>query len=456
MAAIFAVYAAVLIGIGFLFRGSVRSREQTYLAGRKLSSPIVAVSLSATAIGGSATVALASFVHSHGLSGVWLDLPLGLALITGGFLLARKIRATGCLSLPQIGGRLYGGGFRLSVAVLVAMAEVAWFALLLRAAAPFLRGITSLPESVCMVITALIFLCYTLMGGQTAVAWTDLLQLLLVLGAGLILPALAVLRRTDWLAGLPDGSLAFPTGSGLDLPAVFGLLAMIGLPGLVGGDVYGKILSARDVSTARRGTVAAGAVKIFSAALVAVIALGGRVLFPESGGDGLLADVIEVVMSPWLASLAFLAFLAAMMSSADSVLLTGTTIVDVDLLPSGKNRLSHRIRFSLTAGALGAAGLVLAMLSTGIVELLKWAYTVFAAGAPLPVLAGLCNKRRVQGPWAVSSLLGGGATAVAAKLVGAQQAVLYGLLVSALLITLGRFSKNSKNPPLGSQARSAW
>lgn len=441
MAAIFAVYAAVLIGIGFLFRGSVRNREQTYLAGRKLSSPIVAVSLSATAIGGSATVALASFVHSHGLAGVWLDLPLGLALVTGGFLLARKIRATGCLSLPQIGGRLYGGGFRLAVAALVAMAEVAWFALLLRAAAPFLRGITSLPESVCMVIIALTFLCYTLMGGQTAVAWTDLLQLLLVLGAGLIIPALAVLRRTDCLAGLPDGSLSFPTGSGLDLPAVFGLLAMIGLPGLVGGDVYGKILSSRDVSTARKGTVAAGAIKLLSTALVAVIALGGRVLLPESGGDGLLAEVIEAVTSPWLASLAFLAFLAAMMSSADSVLLTGATVVDVDLLPGRANRLPHRIRYTLISGLLGTAGLALAVLSTGIVELLKWAYTVFAAGAPLPVLAGLLCERRARGPWAVSSLLGGGATAVAAKLAGAQQAVLYGLLVSALPLIYGTFMK---------------
>jgi SSS family solute:Na+ symporter len=441
LAAIFAVYAAVLIGIGIVFRGSVRTREQTYLAGRRLSSPIVAVSLSATAIGGSATVALASYVHGHGLVGVWLDLPLGLALVVGGLFLARRIRATGCMSLPQVGGRLYGDGFRLAVAALVAMAEVAWFALLLRAAAPFLHGITALPESACMVVIAMIFLCYTLMGGQAAVAWTDLLQLLLILGAGLILPALAVMRRTDWLSGLPDGSLCFPTGCGLNLPAVAGLLAMIGLPGLVGGDVYSKILSARDVSTARRGTLAAGVIKILSTALIAVIALGGRILLPQSGGDGLLADVIETVMSPWLASLAFLAFLAAMMSSADSVLLTGTTIVDVDLVPGSGSRVSHRVRYAITASALGAAGLMLAVISTGIVELLKWAYTVFAAGAPLPVLTGLLSKKPLEGPWPVASLLGGGGTAVAAKLAGAQQAVLYGLLVSALLLIYGTFIK---------------
>ncbi len=429
------LYALGLILAGLLLRRP-GGRAEKYLAGRSLGSAAVASTLAATSIGGSATVALAGYVYTRGLPGLWLDLPLAAGLMATGLLLAGRVRSSGAMSLPDLSSRYYGRGFRTALAVLVLGAEVAWFALLTRAAAPFLGEMTGLSETLGILLTAGLFTFYTALGGQRAVAASDGAQLALVLACGLILPAGLVLARTDLLAGLSPSLTRFPTGPGLDVRALLGLFAMMALPGMVGGDVYGKLLSARDRRSARRGAVAAGLIKLAAAACVAVLALGAhRLLPPGQSPDSVLSSVLSEVMPASLLPLAWLAFLAAMMSSADSVLLTGATVLDVDLLPGHWDHLG--IRPPAVVAVLAVAGTAIALASGGIIPLLTWAYTVFAAGAPLPMLAALLLRRKVPGSWATAALAAGGSTAAVAKLMQCQSAVLAGLGVSALLTLAG-------------------
>lgn len=429
------VYAVLLIGIGVALRRRGSGRDETWLAGRRLGAGLVAATLAATAIGGSATVVLARFVHGNGLAGVWLDLPLGLALVAFGLLLAARVRATGRFSLPEIAGQQYGPAFRRATAALVVLAEVAWFALLVRAAAPFLAALTPLGEDAAALALAAVFVAYTALGGQAAVAWTDGVQLALLGVLGLGVPAVAVLAATHGLTGLPPRLLSFPTGGGVDAVAVLGFVALTGLPGLVGGDVWSKTLSARDARTARRGVLLAAALKLLATAAVAVLALGAHLLLPDlRTGNDVLPRVLAAVLPGVLLPLASLGFLAAMMSSADSVLLTGATVLDVDLLPGTGGRWRPRLLLL----ALGGLGTLLALRFANVVELMKWAYTLFAAGAPLPILVGF-SRRRPPAWAATAALLAGGAVAVTTKLAGVTrpEPVLLGLLASAACLLAG-------------------
>ena len=433
---------ALLLAIGVaLRRRGAGGRVEAYLAGRRLGPGLVAATLTATAIGGSATVVLARVVHEHGLAGLWYDLPLGLALVFFGLFLARKVRASGRLSLPDLAGRIYGPGFRRALGVLVVLTEVAWFALLVRAATPFLLALVpALDESLAAVLLAAAFVAYTGLGGQAAVAWTDLVQLAFVGVLGLLVPALVVLVTTNGLAGLPRGVLAFPTSASLDWLDVFGLLALFGLPGLVGGDIWGKTLSARDAEAARTGALVAGGLKLLAAACVAVLALGHHALLPGvASHDGVLSRALELALPEALAAAATLGFLAAMMSSADSVLLTGATVLDVDLLPPPRGARAEGWRARGLILSLGAAGTLLALAATGVVAIMRWAYTVFAAGAPLPLLIGLCGRPAIPGWAATTALVAGGAVAVGTELAGVTRPapVLFGLAASGLALALG-------------------
>ncbi len=114
-------------------------KNTAYLADRNVGWPLLGASLAATTIGGTSTVVLTTFIMTHGLSGLWLDLPLGLSLLVSGFFLAGRVRATGALSIAGIARQKYGSTFGTIIAVLVLLAEFAWFALLTLAGATLVR-----------------------------------------------------------------------------------------------------------------------------------------------------------------------------------------------------------------------------------------------------------------------------------------------------------------------------
>lgn len=392
-------------------------RERIFLAERKVRWPLLGASLAATTIGGTSTVVLAEYVAAHGLSGLWLDIPLGFSLILSGLFLAGRIRATRSSSIAGIARLRYGSGFGASIAVLVLLAEFAWFALLALSGASMVMGVTGWNRVTAITGTAAAFSCHTVLGGQRAVIRTDLFQLLLVMVFGLAVPAGFVVAG----GSAPEPStLSFPTGPGMGAGRVLGLLLMMALPGLVGGDVYSRLLSAESPGDAARASVLAGLMKLAAAALVAIIALGG--------GGG-LNETLSRTLPPVLYHAAVFSILMAIMSSADSVLLTGATVLQCDILP----------RFNaspkLVTAMVALTGTILALAAGSVVEVVEWSYTVYSAGAPLPMLAALLMKKPPPSRAAVMSVLIGGGSALALKLTGNPHAFLIGLGFS--LVTLG-------------------
>jgi len=128
------------------------------------------------------------------------------------------------------------------------------------------------------------------------------------------------------------------------------------------------------------------------------------------------------------------AMLAAFMSSADTSLMTATSILTLDLFRrafpnSSEQRLMAVSRLSVAV--LGFSALALAASSPGIIQTLMIAYTVFTSGLLFPVIAGFYKQRLGLTPsGALAALMGGGITAV---LFG-QSYPLLGMAVSAVLL----------------------
>ena len=401
-----------------------QSRKRAYLADRSVKWPLLGASLAATTIGGTSTVVLAAYIITHGLSGLWLDIPLGLSLLISGFFLAGRVRATGAFSIAGIARQKYGNTFGTITSVLVFMAELAWFALLTLAGASLVQGMTGLSQPFAVLAVAAAFSVYTVMGGQKAVIATDLWQLCLVMVFGLGIPAVMVALRG---VNPEPGMLSFPTGPGMGGGDIVGLILMMGLPGLVGGDVYGRLLSARTPRDAARASVMAGFLKLLAAGCVAVIALGG---------EGSLDGTFRMVLPPVLYHAAVFSILMAIVSSADSVLLTGATVLHTDLMP--RLKASPRLVASLVA----VAGTALAFAAGNVLAVMQWSYTVFSAGAPLPLLAALLLKRTPSPLAASLSVIIGGGTAALLKLLGNPDAFLMGLGASLGIILFGAVVNN--------------
>ena len=445
MTAALVLYAVAVLAVGAVAsrRGS-RSAESFLAADRALSAPLAWAALSSTVIGGSTTLVLGALVASRGLPALWLDIAGALGLLALGLFLAGAVRRTGAVTIAEVIGRCYGPRVRRLGAVLVVLSEIVWFALLVEATETVMTAGTDWPARPVLLATVVVFVAYTALGGQRAVVATDVLQLS-IMAAGLLGVAFprAVLSLLS-APPLPADLLLFPFGPRFGPIDAFGLLVLVGLPHLVGSDVWAKLLSARDEKSARRAALGAAATKLVFGLAVAVIALAGISLRLPGPPEALLPRAVLSLAGPALAPLLLVSLVATMQSSADSVLLSAAAATSHDILPG--NGGAGRARVLVVA--FGAFGLLVALALRDLLETFRLGYTLFASSLILPTLAALLAPGRIGPGWAGASMVAGAATALAARLLlPATDAVLPGTAACGALLLLGLAARAAGTRP---------
>jgi SSS family solute:Na+ symporter len=259
---------------------------------------------------------------------------------------------------------------------------------------------------------------------------TDLIQFGVIL-CGLILLLKETLGKTG-MEVLTEQS--FPTSSAMDGQAVFSMILIVGSAYLVGPDIYSRLFSAKDGETARISALRAALILVPLAFAITILGVCARVLLPGIVPEQALPKLMITLLSPSAQGLVAAALLAAFMSSADTSLLTASSILTLDLyrtrLPeASEERLMLASR--MFALVLGGLALALALSTPEIIGTLMKAYTIFTSGLLVPVLAGFYREKlNLTSTGALAALAGGGGTAV---LLG-QKYPLLGLGVSAVLL----------------------
>ena len=140
------------------------------------------------------------------------------------------------------------------------------------------------------------------------------------------------------------------------------------------------------------------------------------------------------------------ALLGAVMSSADTCLLTASTILSVDIVGRFKPSLSQDKLLSLSRWGivlLGICSLLVALALKGVISSLLFAYTVYTCGVILPVLTGFYrDKLKVTSLGALAAIIGGGGMALVSKIFEIKYLDLGGLLFSGVLLFAVSFIEN--------------
>ena len=374
-------------------------------------------------------------VATRGLPALWLDLAGVLGLLALGLWLAPRIRATRAVTIAEVIGRFYGDRVRRIAAFLVILAEIVWFSLLTQATQTVVSAVTPWNTTTVLILTASLFVAYTMAGGQRAVVLTDLFQfgLMVVSLLGIATPlAILSLRRT----GLPP--LHFPTGPGFSWLDVLALLVLVGLPHAVGSDVWAKLLSARDERVARRAALGAAASKLVFGLATATIALAG-IAMGLGGSPSLFPRTVFALCGTPLAPLLFVALIATMQSSSDSVLLSAAAATLNDLLPEQRAGPRRAWVRRLLVVLYGALGLVLALALRDVIETFRLGYTLFASGLILPTLVAFVPRIRIAPVFAGAAMLTGGVVSMLERFLHPTglDPVLVGVLANAAILLFG-------------------
>ncbi|MBW2109086.1 MAG: hypothetical protein JRI36_10545, partial [Deltaproteobacteria bacterium] len=195
---------------------------------------------------------------------------------------------------------------------------------------------------------------------------------------------------------------------------------IVGLPYLVGPDIYSRIFCARDDRVARRAALVAAAMVIPLSFMLAVFGLLARCRFPEIAPEAVLPQSLLGIPAG-VRAVILAGFLGTIMSSADTCLISAGTILSLNVInpffPTSQERQLKITRAALLG--VGVASWLIAGEKQGIIHSLLLGYTVFVGGIVFPTLAVFVSRYvRVTSTGAFWAVVLGGGTAVLGKING--------------------------------------
>jgi SSS family solute:Na+ symporter len=443
---IIAVYFLAIIGIGVWSKRRAGSQNGFFVAHRRGTLLLITGSLVATAIGGSATVGMAGLGFKQGLTGAWWLLVGSIGLVLLGVFFARRVRAAALYTLPELVERQYDRRMSLAASILIVIAWVGVVAGQIVAAGAVLSILGIGSVAFWMTVFTIVFVAYAILGGQFSIIRTDVFQAV-ILFLGIFAALALVFSQVGGLDGLkaslPPSYFSFPISTEFDWKMLLSLLILVGATYVVGPDMYSRLFCAKGEKTAQRSAILSAFLFIPLAFAIIFIGMSAKVLYPEITAEGAFPQVITSVLSPGLSGLILAALVAALMSSADTCLLTQSVILTEDIIKRVHPALDERKTILLTRLSLIGLGLValgLALALKGVISSLLFAYTIFTCGLVVPVVAGFYKEKlKVTPRGALAALVGGGVVGLLGKIPGLDIPLkgdlgLIGFAVSAVLL----------------------
>jgi len=458
----FVLYLLIIVVIGIVSaRFSSAGLSEFFLAGRKLKNFVVA--LSAVVSGRSAwlLIGVTGMAFTLGAPAVWAVTGYITAEVFLFAFVGKRLRRYTALmddlTLPDF----FESRFKdktsllriLSVAIILIF-MVSYVAAQFNAGGKAFSTSFGLPETSGILITAVIVLLYTVLGGFLAVSLTDMIQAFFMIAALIVLPIVAIAHAggLNTVVGIlrafdPRFLDPFAMAAG----GIIGFLGIgLGSPG--NPHILVRYMSVKDPKDLRKSCLTGTVWNVIMAWGAVFIGLAGRAYYlkpealPGSDPENLFPFLAKAHLHPVLVGIITASILAAIMSTADSQLLVASSGVVRDIYQKiiARGRDISQKRLVLLSRAVVFL-LVIAALIFGFIaqDLVFWlvlfAWGGLGASFGPPLLLSLFWKRTTKAGVA-AGFISGTAVTIVWNQVPALKNFLYELvpafLISALLTIL--------------------
>lgn len=408
------IYAILMLAGCLWHSGNHSDCTGYYVCDRMAKTPAVAFSILASCIGGTATIAMTGLAWECGAPAFWWlgSGAIGLALLAA--LLAKKIRSTNALTLPGVIVHYLGSQCKTIAAFIILTASFAIIAAQFSALGLVMAPLIGCSEQMATCVGAMFITIYTFIGGQQAVIRSDIWQFLL-LALALILALYLLLNIPDCMNAVSRLQLEF-SNSRLPEHRVIYFLLIFGSSFLIGPMIFGRLLSATTPETAQKGSYWAALGMALMAAIITClgVALQGLPLNPSQREDVLFMG-ISLALPPWAGVCIALGLASAVISSADSCLMTAATVCASGLLKHGNVPFTRACMC-----AIASLSLILSLAGKGILSLLLAASDIYVCGVvPTLFVAILAGRAGRKAQWLyMMGMLCGGSFGLMAALTG--------------------------------------
>lgn len=454
-------YVAVLgIGLWAARKGADTDLEGYLLGGRKVGPLITALTLQSTSMSGFMFLGAGALAYTQGYWALWYaagDIGGGVVNLSAIGRRMRKLsQLTGSLTPIEYLEKRYP-----SPAVRLFAGSLTVFLLGSYVLAQFIAGgkgmvlVTGMPYSLALLVAVGVILAYTLVGGYLAVAYTDFVQSIVML-VGVLSILIAALTEVGGLSAANravaelDPSLLSIWGRDLGYQGQFGIAlgaVLIFSVGYMGWPhVVARHMAMRRPATARlAGAYATGWNLLFVPApyLLGILSI---VIVPElTDPEVAIFQAAQKLLPAAATGIVMAAIMAAIMSTADSLLLQTGSIAARDLYerfinPNASERQMVRVSRWLVL-AIGVAGYFVAVIQPPTVFGIVVFVTSVLGSAFLPAYVCAVWWKRANAPGALASMVTGAGVAFLWQWAGLDSAtglhaMLAGLLSSSASMIL--------------------
>ena len=319
------------------------SPEQYFLAGRNLGWFVIGASIFASNIGSEHIVGLAGTAANSGMVMGHYELHSWIILLLGWFFVPFYLNST-VFTMPEFLEKRFSESSRWILTIITLVSYVLTkVSVTVYAGAVVFETLMGIEFWSGALLIVLITGCYTILGGLRAVIYTDALQAMVLIVGSITISVIGLLKIGGWSNLV---SVVEPTHFNMFLPSDhpdFPWIGMVFAPPIIGiwywcTDQYivQRVLSAKNVSEARKGTIFAGYLKllpIFMFFIPGLIAYAmtktGQLSYGSS--DQVFPTLVRELLPSGIRGLVAGGLLAALMSSLSSVFNSCSTLFTMDI-----------------------------------------------------------------------------------------------------------------------------
>ena len=337
---IFAIYMLATVLLGFWVARKGKETASGYFLGNKtIPWFVVGTSMVATDISSEHFISNVGGAYKHGLvlaAGDWNAWIIYSLLI---FIFLPYYLRTGIYTMPEFLERRYNSTCR----YIFSLASVVGYVAAINAGALYAGGLMLENFFGVPIVPSILFFAvttgiYTIYGGLKSAAWTDFMQMIVLLFAGLLVPILALQHIGSLSEFIAQNNEHFqvvkpPTHKPFPFTGVFTGFLSVGLwYSCTSQHMVQRVLAAKDEWHARVGVVCAGFLHVIMPFFFIVPGIVAFKMFPNlEKPDQAYLMLVQQLIPSGLKGLLLAGMAAALMSTVSTVLNSASTLVTMDI-----------------------------------------------------------------------------------------------------------------------------
>lgn len=395
---IIVLYFLIILIVGVVSFNKIKSDSDFFVAGRSAGVVEISGSLLASILGSSAIIGSVDFAYNVGWAGSFFMLcgAFGLALL---YPMVKYLKHFKGYNLPNLLGNFYGSEVQRISSFIIPIAWIGIVASQIIGAAKIISIISSFSYAQGVWISGIVFIVYTILGGQFSIIKTDVAQLLFIL-IGIVLTYFYV--TDEPLNYVPRGFIN-EKFSYIDL---FIMMLTYSTTYLVGPDIYSRLFCAKDEFVMKKSILITVVILIPLGFILATLGIYGAQFFDSIGNNSVLLLIADTKLPIYLSLILYLGLLSAVISSADTTLLTASSLFTQGVIGDLKNKRAIFISRIFTV-VFGVFAIAIALRMKFILPTLFIALTIYSGAFIIPTFVGMLGFRAHKNVVLTAIIVGG-------------------------------------------------